>query len=350
MKTIPKHILHSALVFFMLTGFSSFAQRAPHIFFNTDSIKLIDQDILNDKYGKISSLLVFKGSKLVHEKYFGFSQISTLHPISSVTKSITSIAVGICLDSGLIKSIDVPIHTYFPEYQSIFNADKAKEQITLRHLLGQTAGFNWDEWTIHYSYAGNPLVELSQNPDSWIPIVLSLPMDSTPGTKYTYNSACSDLIKEIVCRSTGMDFVDFIDEQIFKKLDIQHYHWDIYPGNGNPAWGGLSLTTRDMAKIGVLMLNKGQWRNRRVVSEEWVNLSTSKLVEANDIAYGLHWWVTPSDNPSHLFYAAGYGDQYIIVDTNKEVVIAINAKNFSDHKWDDDYKHLIKRILNAYAL
>ncbi len=350
MEITQKHILHAVLVFYTLTGFSSFAQRPPHVFLNVDSIKTIDRDIRNDRYGKVSSLVIFKGAKLVHEKYFGFSQVSTLHPISSVTKSITSIAVGICIDNGFIVTIDEAVHDFFPEYEDIFNANPVKRQITLRHLLAQTAGFDWDEWTPHYSYAGNQLVELSQNPDNWIPLTLSLPMDSLPGAKFTYNSACSDLIKEIICRSTGMDFVDFVDEFILQKLDIQNYHWDIYPGNGNPAWGGLSLTTRDMAKIGMLMQNKGQWRNKQVVSERWVTLSTSKFVETKDIGYGLHWWVEPSEDTSHAFYAAGYGDQYVFVDTEKELVIAINAKNFTDYKWNNDYKHLIKRILNAYTL
>ncbi len=350
MRTAIKHTISITLILLFSLGLSAFAQRPPSEFFYADSIRQIHKDIRSDRYGKISSLIIFQGPRLVHEKYFGFSQRSTLHPISSVTKSVTSIAVGICIDNGFIPSINEPIFAYFPEYQAIFERDTIKKQITLRHLLMQTAGFAWDEWKTHYSYAGNPLIELSHNPNSWIPIVLNLPLDTLPGTKFTYNSACSDLLKEIICRTSGQDFVDFIDEYIFIPLGIDNYHWDTYPGNGNPAWGGLSLTSLDMAKLGLLMVSKGKWRDQQVVSSSWIDQSTAMLIENDNVGYGLHWWVKPVEGEEDVFFAAGYGDQYVFVDKGQSLVIAVNAKNFTDHKWDSDYKHLFSRIIRAYAL
>jgi CubicO group peptidase (beta-lactamase class C family) len=326
----------------------AFAQMAPANYFHSNTLNAINSDILNDKYGKISSIVVFQGTRLIYEKYFGFSQASTLHPISSVTKSITSIAVGICIDRGYIPSLDVKICDYFPEYSSIFNSDTVKKQITLKHLLAQTSGFEWNEWTIHYSYAGNPLIELSQKPVNWIPKTLSLPLDSLPGLKFSYNSGCSDVIKQIVEKATGKEFKKFVEENIFMKLNIYPYHWDTYPENGVPAWGGISLTTRDMAKIGILMLNKGKWGINKVVSKDWVALSMQPLLEGEKVKYGLHWWITQQNDGNPLIYAAGYGDQFVYVAPDKNLVIAINARNFTDHKWDKDQSDLINRLLSAY--
>lgn len=324
------------------------SQRPPATLFYADSIDNINTDIRNDRYGKISSLIIYQNHRIAYESYYGFTQASTLHPISSVTKSITSLAVGICLDRGYIPSLDVKLIDYFPEYHHIFEKDSLKQAISLRHLLNQTSGLKWDEWTIHYSYAGNPLIELSQKPESWIPIILSLPMDTVPGAKFNYNSGCSDLIKEIVERSSGLDFRTFVDKNILTPLNIASYHWDTYPENGEPAWGGLSLTTRDMAKIGVLVHNHGKWGNKAIVSEQWINESVAQVIEADSIGYGYHWWVKPQPDGHPLIFAAGYGDQYVFIAPDKNLVVAINAKNFTDHKWERDHTDLINRILRAY--
>ena len=324
------------------------SQRPPKPLFYADSLQQLNSDIRNDKYGKVSSLLIYHNHKIAFESYYGFAQHNTLHPISSVTKSITSLAVGICVDKGFIPSIDIKIADFFPEYTNIFQSDTLKSQITLRHLLYQTSGFKWDEWTVHYSYAGNPLIELSHLPEYWIPIILKLPMETVPGTVFNYNSACSELIKEIVMRSSGIGFKSFVNQYLFKPLRIASFQWDTYPQNNEPAWGGLFLTTRDMAKIGILVHNKGRWGSNCVVSEEWINNSVSQVVSADSVDYACHWWVKKQPDGNMLIYAAGYGDQYVFIAPDKDIVVALNAKNFTDYKWECDYNNLIERVFRAY--
>lgn len=343
------YLLFIATALFFLTSVSAAARQNRRVYFHNDSIQPIIKDIQNDKYGKLSSLLIYVDDKLVHETYFGFTQNYTLNPITSVTKSITSIAVGICCDKGFITSIDEPIHPFFPEFNDIFESDELKKKITLRDLLAQTSGFKWDEWDVPYSYAGNPLGDLRDVPQNWIPIILGLPMDSYPGVKFNYNSLGSDLIKEIICRSTKMEFSDFVNQFMFQPMGIDHFRWDSYVENGHPAWGGISLTTRDMAKVGLLMLNGGHWRDESIVSSEWVNLSTSNIVSINGTGYGLHWWVSVEGSPYKMFYAAGYGDQFVYVIPELKMVVAINGKNFASHRWDKDSSTLVKKILNAYV-
>lgn len=341
------HKLALMLVFVVLSTNLSASSYHSNII-NNQTIERVAQDIRNNKYGKISSMVIFHNNRVLYENYFGFNQQTTLHPISSVTKSITSLAIGICMDRGFITSLDFPIYTLFPEYKNIFDNDSLKRNITLRHLLNQTSGFKWDEWTIHYSYAGNSLIELSQNPNNWCEVILSLPMASKPGTAFTYNSGCSELIKEIICRTTGRDFEEFVKLEIFNKIGIFNTHWDKYPGNGAPAWGGISLTTRDMAKIGLLIINKGALNNNQVVSWEWLEQSIKPEVNAGKVNYGLHWWVSTQPDGNPLVYAAGYGDQYVYVAPDKNLVIAFNSQNFTDHKWEKNHEDLIKDILKAY--
>jgi CubicO group peptidase (beta-lactamase class C family) len=343
-----KYVFTISLAVFHLSE-HAFAQPAPALLFSSDSINNLNKDIRNDQYGKISSLIIYHKNRLVSENYFGFTQATTLHQISSVTKSVTSLAVGICIDKGFIPSVDIEIAEYFPEYSRFFVTDPLKSKITLRHLLAQTSGFNWDEWTIHYSYAGNPLIELSHKPVNWIPIILNLPMSSSPGEIFNYNSACSELIKEMVSRSSGLSFKNFVEKYLFDELNISTYYWDSYPENDEPAWGGISLTTRDMAKIGLLVYNGGKWGNKRIISEEWIRKSSMEIAGNESIGYGYHWWIGKQPDGNPLIFAAGYGDQYVYIAPDKNIVVAINAKNFTDHKWDRNNTDLINRIIRAYS-
>ncbi len=314
---------------------------------NKDSLKKIDAELRDDVYGKISGIVVYSKTRIIFEQYYGFSSASSIHPISSVTKSVTSLVTGICIDKGYIKSIDTPIWTYFPEFKSIFEKDTIKKKITIRHLLNQTTGLLWDEWTTHYSYAGNALIELSQSNQNWVETTLKLPVECNPGIKFSYNSGNSQVIAEILKKATGHDFEWLVNNYLFIPLGISTYHWDKYSGNDAPAWGGISLSTRDMARLGILVVNNGCLGDIQVVSDEWIEKSTKIESKNGKADYGLHWWVTKQPDGNQLVYAAGYGDQFVYIAPDKKLVIAINGKNFTDYKWQKSIDQLIKNILSS---
>jgi len=312
-----------------------------------DTLKRISQDLRNGEYGKISGIVILSKSRVIFEQYYDFTDANTLHPISSVTKSITSLIAGICLDKGYIRSIDEPIWKFFPEYRTVFEKDSTKKKITIRNLLNQTTGIKWDEWTTHYSYAGNELMEMSQGNQNWVESTLKIDLDSKPGTKFCYNSFNSQIIEAILCKSTHKDFESLVTQYLFNPLGIKQYHWDLYPNNGVPAWGGLSLTTRDMARFGNLICNYGCWNDLQLVSSDWIEKSIQKEPGNNKVEYGLHWWLGTQPDGNPLVYAAGYGDRYIYVAPDKKIVIAINGQNFTDYKWPKDIDSLVKSILSS---
>ncbi len=315
--------------------------------FNKDTLNKISNELRNGDYGKISGIVILSKSKVIFEQYYGFSNTNTLHPISSVTKSVTSLITGICIDKGFIKSIDIPIWTFFPEYKSIFEKDTLKKRITIRNLLNQTTGLLWDEWTTHYSYAGNSLIELSQSNQNWVATTLNLVLECNPSTKFCYNSGCSQVIAEILCKATGHDFEWLVSNFLFSPIGIKTYHWDSYPINGVPAWGGISLSTRDMARFGSLICNGGCLNDIQIVSDSWIEKSTSIESKNGKADYGLHWWVTKQPNGKPLIYAAGYGDQFIYIAPDSKVVVAINGQNFTDYKWPKSIDNLIKSIYSS---
>lgn len=314
---------------------------------NPDTLKKINNDLNNGDYGKISGMLILCKSRVLFEQYYGFNNPNTLHPISSVTKSITSLITGICVDKGMLQSIDLPVWKFFPEYKDIFEQDTVKKRITIRNLLNQTTGLEWDEWTTHYSYAGNALIELSQSNKNWVESTLKLKLDYKPSTKFIYNSGNSQVIDEILCKVSKHDFEWLVSNYLFSPLSIKTYHWDSYPVNGVPAWGGLSLTTRDMARFGSLICNHGCWNDIQVVSNDWIEKSTSIESKNGKADYGLHWWVTSQPDGKPLIYAAGYGDQFIYIAPDKKIVVAINGQNFTDYKWPKNIDNLIKSIFSS---
>lgn len=315
----------------------------------SSKITKLNSQIKQEQFGKVSGIIVLNNKgKSLYEQYYGFSSRYSLNPISSVTKSITSIALGICIDRGLIASIDEPIWKYFPEYSDQFGEQSFKKAITIKHLLNQTTGLKWDEWFFPYNYASNSLIALLETKENWIEKFFSLPSDTTPGVKFSYNSLSSQVIAEIVSRVSGIPFKQFVIENIFNPLHIDSFTWDEYPNNPSPAWGGISLSTPDMAKIGLLMLNNGKYKNHQVVSAEWVKntLSVQSVFDTNT-GYGLHWWVEHQPNSTLMFYAAGYGDQYVFIVPEKELVIAINSQNFSDYHWPKPVIEIARTIANA---
>ncbi len=316
---------------------------------NRSSIREIEASIRNGDYGKVTSIVVLnRQGAILYEKYFGFSTRNSLHTISSVTKSITSLMVGICLDKGFISSIDSPIYSYFPEYKEVFEKDSTKKLITLRHLLQQTAGLNFKEWQFPYNYASNSLMAAIEENRSWVERFFYLPVDTLPGVKFSYNSLASQVIAEVLSRASGIAYDEMVREFLFKPLSIGNFLWESYAGNSLPAWGGLSLTTFDMAKIGLLVINGGIYGGRRLVSSEWVESSTAGRVRVNDnIYYGLHWWVDilPSGKP--LPFAAGYGDQYVFTAPDRGLVVALNAQNFSDFRFSKSAIDLANILLSS---
>lgn len=315
----------------------------------SSKISELNSQIKQEQYGKVSGVVVVNSKgKSLFEQYYGFSSRNNLNPISSVTKSITSIALGICIDRGLVPSIDEPIWKYFPEYSDHFSKQPVKKAITIKHLLNQTTGLKWDEWFFPYNYASNSLMALLETKENWISKFFSLPLDTTPGVKFCYNSLSSQVIAEIVSRASGLPFKQFVVDNIFKPLVIVNFTWDEYPNNSSPAWGGISLSTPDMAKIGLLILNNGKYRNHRVVSADWVesSLSIQSVYDAYT-GYGLHWWVEHKPNSPLIYYAAGYGDQYVFIIPEKELVIAISSQNFSDYRWPKPVIEIARTIANS---
>jgi CubicO group peptidase (beta-lactamase class C family) len=282
-----------------------------------DSRKLLEmfQDIKAKGGSDLHSILIVKNGYLITESYLPPYHKETLHNVKSASKSILSALVGIALEKKYLRSLDQKISEFYPEYVN----DPQKKEITLRHLLTMTAGLAW-------SYDQETASPVSPSDlESWKVV----PMRDAPGEKFEYNSMLAHMMSAVLTKATGKNTKEFADSVLFKPLGISEVQWSkdnkgIYIGGAE-----LFLRPRDMAKFGLLYLNKGVWNGQQVVPREWVEESTSpKLSIGPDlnypmaIKYGYWWWI-----PAQSYQARGYNGQYIIVRPDLKMVVAVTSEN-----------------------
>jgi CubicO group peptidase (beta-lactamase class C family) len=282
-----------------------------------DSRKLLEmfQDIKAKGGSDLHSILIFKNGYLITESYLPPYHKETLHNVKSASKSILSALVGIALREKYVRSLDQKVSEFYPEYVN----DPLKKEITLRHLLTMTAGLAW-------SYDQETASPVSPfNLETWKVV----PMRDTPGEKFEYNTMLAHMMSAVLTKASGKSTKEFADSFLFKPLGITDVQWSkdnkgIYLGGAE-----LFLRPRDMAKFGLLYLNKGVWNGQQVVPKEWVEESTSPQLSIGPdlhypmaIKYGYWWWI-----PAQGYQARGYNGQYIIVRPDLKMVVAVTSEN-----------------------
>ncbi len=327
---------------------------------NIDSVlieKVVDS-IYQGRYKEVHTILVYKDGKLVFEEYFKGHKFNydsadhhgalvtwdrTLpHRVMSVTKSITSACVGIAADNGFIENVNQSIFDYLPEYRH-FNKD-GKGKITIEHLLTMTAGLGWNEWAVPYGNLKNDIVMLWQVKDP-IAYILNKPLNDEPGKSYNYSGGNNVLLGEIIKNATNINIDEFSGKYLFGPLGIDPYHWSQFKNGVFEAAGTVEITPRDMAKIGVTFLNKGIWEGKRIISEQWVDKSATSFPGNSwmndwDDHYGMKgysysWWThhfVKSGKKMDMFYAAGWGGQYIMVIPELNTVVIFTGGNYLSYR------------------
>jgi len=272
------------------------------------------------------------------EEYFSGYERDDIHPVYSVTKSITSALIGIALKQGKINSLDAKLLEFFPEYEKIENIDQYKKIISLKNVLTMTAGFQWDESSPWF----NPLNDARKMSDSYdsIKYVLDLPMSDPPG-EFVYNSGCSMLLSGVLKNTTGQSAEEYANDHLFKQIGIKKWRWSILSilsnRMTNTAWG-LNLRPIDMARIGILFLNEGIWLKKQVIPKEWHQVSTKRHVDVKKrYAYGYQWWRILDNDHNFIdlsikdaYFAWGLGGQFIIVIPHLKMVVVSTAENYEN--------------------
>lgn len=318
-----------------------------------ESLKGLADDIEAGKYGRIHSLLIMHKGELIFEKYGEGWRRNKKHIWHSVSKSITSVLIGMAIERGIIENVDINVCELFADdYPELKNDSEFKKQIQLKHLLTMTAGFEWDEQRIPYSDPKNSLIQM-KNSNDWVRHMLDLPVDKKPGSQFLYNSGGTTLMAGIIKKQTGKSLKDFAGETLFKELDIKDFSWSGGPNDITWASSMLHLRPIDMLKIGQLLLNNGQLDGKSIVNSEWIKTSTGVHVSPpnSGIHYGYQWWRFADNQPivkdldkNDVYFGWGIHGQFLFVIPHLDLVVVSNAANagkatliwqaFTDHIFD----------------
>jgi CubicO group peptidase (beta-lactamase class C family) len=264
------------------------------------------------------ALIILKNGRVLTERYFGLEPRPM--PLASVTKAVTSLAIMALLADGRISSIDAPMSTWFPAWKR-----GPKRGVTLRHVLTHRSGLNCERGIAE----GDG--KLAYQHDT-IAFSAAQPLRDEPGKRYCYNNAAIQLLAQVIQSASGESADDYLDRRILGPLRVTHPRWRL-DGSGSPlVYGGLSLTARDLAKVGQLMLQEGRWEGRQILPPEIVRRFTAPSVDPD---LGLIWHVIRGPDDVPLGYAHdGSGGQYLVIYPRLGVV---GVRLHDMNRWDSEH-------------
>ncbi|WP_176723360.1 serine hydrolase domain-containing protein [Roseivirga misakiensis] len=287
---------------------------------------------MNKEDHELHSMLLIKNNELIFEKYFGEHSVDKQHDLRSVTKSITSLILGIAIEKEYVQSLDDPISRYLGEFDNPKNPDPRKNQITIRDFLTMSSGLECNDWDPKSKGQEDKMYKKKD----WIQFMANLPMLHDPGEISTYCTGGTILIAEIIERTSGLSLPDFAQKHLFEPMGIENLSW----GHTNKktvisSGQRLNMTSRDMAKLGQLILNKGTWMGKELIPAYWIEELATPKTKITGLNYSYLWWQLPFTKNGVLepsICATGNGGQYILTFPELDLVAIFTGGAYNSPK------------------
>lgn len=250
--------------------------------------------------------LVIRHGRIVAEWYFGDADRYSQFAAYSTTKSMSSLATGLAIAEGKL-ALDQTVGKYFPDA-----LPEGKRAVTVKQLLSMTSGVHND-----------PSVVTREDKFSYA--LKTVGMDHEPGTKWDYNNMGLSLLSPVFQQATGQPIDAYLAERVFQPIGVQpaEWKWERYEGYALP-YSGWHATARTLGRVGLLVLNRGQWNDKQVVPAAWLKESVAPSQELNK-SYGYLWWNNTTNKwpevPSDAFAALGKWDNNIFVAPSLDLVV-----------------------------
>lgn len=296
-----------------------------------DSAPLVE---LSKKFRKekteVRSLLVLKDGHLVFERYAGGISRNHNHNMYSVTKSVTSLLLGICYTNSCGVDLDESLASAEASLPGLLPAElNGKESIRLKDALRMSSGMGWD------SFSKKEEIRTDADPlaVAWMPIVAT-----APGTKFEYSNGDSQLAAGYLEAKTGKSLYEYSKNTVFQWLGVRGEEWYTSASGRQTGGFGLRLRPIDMAKIGQLYLDGGKWKGHQVLRPEWIAWTLEPGVEKR---YGLQFWLSEFEGKP-TFMANGKGGQFIYVIPHRRIVLVMTSAI-----WDKSPDIVLQSVLEA---
>ncbi len=271
---------------------------------DSTSLAELVQRIVDDGLSVHSLTIVRHGNVVLDATFFPYDGKKP-HDIASCTKSLTSTALGLAMQSGDIDSLGQSLVSFFPEH-AIPEASAADERaITLAQAISMTSGFDCVTDPTELT-----LLDMQNAPD-WVSFALDVPMAAAPGTQWRYCGTATHLLSAVITRATGKPEDELLATELFAPIGAHRPVWPRDPQGNSHGWGDARLLPDDLVRLGQLFLQRGTFGGKRLLDAAFVDEATSNRVgdlgPANGYGYG--WWTTSRA----AYYADGRGGQLLII-------------------------------------
>jgi CubicO group peptidase (beta-lactamase class C family) len=298
----------------------------------------------------LRSLLVMRRGQLVLEQYWNGYDRQAQQDLRSATKSITALLVGIAIERAVLSSIDEPIGKHLAAAYPGLGA--AQRNLRIGDLLTMRSGLACNDRD-----ASSPGHEDTMyRSRDWVGFFLALPPVDAPGASAVYCTGGVVALGSVLTRASGQGVPAFAEQHLFAPLGIAGARWALFDeGRQTDTGGHLALRPQDMAKIGQLVMQRGQWQGRQLVPAAWIDAATREQTRidgrpAGGRPYGYLWWpfsALPQGRRVAGVYAGGNGGQYIIVLPALELVVVFTGGNYNSAKAQRPFELLREHILPA---
>ncbi|MCS2889635.1 beta-lactamase family protein [Parabacteroides faecis] len=292
------------------------------------------------------AFVIIKDSALLFEQYWEDYSPRSRSNSFSMAKSIVSLAIGCAIDDGFIKNVDQPVNDFYPEFKG-YNG----KALTLRHLLTMSAGVDFDE---AYSSPFSPTTKLYYG-DDLQQIALGMKEIEEPGIHFIYQSGVTQLLALIVEKATGENISSYVSRKLWTPLNAEEdAFWSLDKKDGiEKAYCCFNSNARDFARFGQLILNKGNWNGKQLVSESYIKEATTpdtnlifKEYNETNHCYGFQFWhLTYKD--MEIPYMRGILGQYVFAIPELNAVVVRLGHKRSDTRTAQHYPDDIDTWLGA---
>ncbi|MCP4122983.1 MAG: serine hydrolase [Bacteroidetes bacterium] len=300
-----------------------------------------------------TGLLIIHKDTIVHESYYNGMEENTTHISWSVAKSFVATLVGIALEEGLFESIQDPITKYLPALEK-----SGYDGVLIKDILQMSTGVKFNEDYRDFNSDINKFARTFALGKSFDEFVMSMKNETTPGTINHYVSINTQVLGMLVTKVSGKTLSEYLKEKIWDPMGMEFdAQWIIDDKGMELALGGLNVTLRDYAKLGLLYQHNGNWNGTQIVPEEWIRQSVTpdaphlmagpNELSTSDFGYGYQWWIP--ENSDGEFFAAGIYNQYIYIYPKKSLVIMKTAANHTFKDVGDQSKEIHVALLRTLS-
>lgn len=338
--------MHAAVLFVFCLSFSA----AQSCRADVSPFAAIDQALAGDAVPRTTSVVVTRGGKVVYEKYLGAGGRDHLNDTRSATKSITALLVGIALGDGLLQ-LDTRVFEVLKDQRPWAHDASAKMEITVEDLLTMSSALDCND-----SDDKSPGNEENMYPKNewlrWAVDLLVKPQyrrDTRGRGPWAYCTAGSLLLGQVLQRVTGEGVEKYAARRLFRPLGITALEWHHSPSGETMTGGGLRLRALDLAKLGRLVLQEGNWEGKQIVPREYLARAVVKHhATPNELDYGYQLWRRDYKTACGAISApfmAGNGGNHVVILKALDVVIVITRVHYNSRGMHQQTMKLVEETI-----